>query len=133
MRSPRTSFVVGEVAWRKRLPNIEDWCGYLPGFLDHVGTVEEHRIADHAVVAQGLIAGAWAVAVEIAVGELHLNRRQADRWSRRLRLELQRDALVRLDVNGEAIRPHLRADLLAQKGQRRAPELHDDFGVAAGQ
>ena len=57
-RTPGAGGVVGEVARRQGLPDVEDRLHDRPAGFDHVGALEQRGVADHAVVEQPLVAGA---------------------------------------------------------------------------
>src|SRR5260370_22471848 len=53
------------------LPQIEDRLHHLPTGFHPVRPVEQHRVADHAVVDEGLIAGGRLGVEVILIGEIH--------------------------------------------------------------
>src|SRR6185369_3703268 len=48
-RSPRSGCIIWKIAGRDRTPDVQKRCDYRPPCLDHVRTLKECRIADHAV------------------------------------------------------------------------------------
>src|SRR5436309_11065802 len=77
-RSPRAGLVVRKIARRMGLPRLQDRRGDLPGGVDHVGAMEEGRIADHTVIDQRLVAGAGTIPLQVAVSEHHFHLSRAD-------------------------------------------------------
>src|SRR5205823_4416775 len=73
-RAPGAGIVVREVAWRDRLPDVQNWGRDSPGFLDHIGTVEKSAVADHAVVEERFVAGIRKSLRQVAVTERHVHR-----------------------------------------------------------
>ncbi len=84
-------------------PGIEEWLHRLPAGLDAVGALEQDVVADHAVVDQGLIAGAGRRPEVILVLEAHFHAVDRHRWPRHLGVELQGDAFGRLDPDHQVV------------------------------
>src|SRR5208282_3997307 len=58
LRSPCARSIVGEIAWWKRFPQIEDGVDHRPARLHHVRALKQSLIANHAIMQQPLVAGA---------------------------------------------------------------------------
>src|SRR5215472_10565254 len=83
----------GGVGFERRglviLPQIEDRLHDGPSGLDAVGAVEQHRVADHAVVNKRLVASRRLGVEIILVGEVHPHPAERDLRTRNFRAELQ--------------------------------------------
>src|SRR5436853_270338 len=59
-------------------PHVEDRLHHGPASLDAVGALEQGRIADHAVIDQGLVAGARLGVEIVAIAEIHPHTAEMD-------------------------------------------------------
>src|SRR3954462_6233534 len=103
--APGAGGVVWKVARRGGAPDVEDWSDNAPGGFDHIGTLEQGRVADHAIVKQTLVAGRDLVAEIIVVVKVHIDRPDIDERAGNLCTEMEGNAFVRLDVDDDAICP----------------------------
>src|SRR5207248_6918280 len=83
---------------------IEHRADNAPSSLDHVGTLEERLVANHAIVQQAFIASRGLRAKVVGVFEIHIHRTKPHHRPRYLGGELQGDAFFRLDVQHELVR-----------------------------
>src|SRR5581483_3532488 len=84
LRSPSSGSVVGEMARRERFPDIQYGVNHRPSSLDHISTLEERRVSDHAIVQQPLITGTGSDAEVVGVLEVHVDATQAHYGAGRL-------------------------------------------------
>ena len=68
-RSPGARRVIGKIARRQRVPDVQDRLHDAPAGFDHVGALEQSGVADHAVVEQALVARAGLAAEVVGVVE----------------------------------------------------------------
>src|SRR5207248_11543787 len=81
-----------------RAPHIENRLNHRPTALDTIGTLEQCRVADHAVIDQGLVAGARLGVEVVAIAKIHPYAAEMDHRAGLLGAELQRNSLIRLDL-----------------------------------
>ena len=112
------------------MPDVDDRLNDAPAGFDHVGALEERRVADHAIAQEALVAGAVFDAEIIAVVEVHVDEAELHHGARNFRAEAERDAFFRLDVNDQAIRFEIFYGGVAEEDEWRAAKLDDDFGGA---
>src|SRR6195952_5125331 len=111
------------------LPGVEERLHRPPAGLDAVGALKQDIVADHAVVDQGLIAGARLGLEVVLVAEFHFDAAGRDRGTRNLGIELQRDAFVRLDADHQMIFGERLDGCASEHPERRFLELDRDFGA----
>src|SRR5579872_2584784 len=128
-RPPRAGWVVREMTRRERFPNIENWTDHAPTGLDHIGPLEQRRIADHAIVQQTLVSGAGLRSEVVGVLEIHIDSPQSHDRPRNLRRELQRNSFFWLNVKHQLIWHQVLDRRVAEQHEWRAPELDDDVRV----
>src|SRR5690606_33675864 len=58
----RTGFVIWKISRRNRIPNVEHRRHDRPARLDHIGALEERRVADHTIVKQPFVTRAYLFA-----------------------------------------------------------------------
>src|ERR1043166_1895809 len=96
--------VVGKIARWQRLPDVQNRHRNVPRRLDDVVTLEQRGIANHRVVQERLVAGARFSPEEVIVVKIHTHRLEAYRGARHFRFQRPRDALLRLDMEYQAVR-----------------------------
>src|SRR5712664_1332581 len=126
-RAPRTGRIVWEAAGGQRMPDVQDGLNYIPAGFDPVGTLEERRVAGHAIAQQALVTGAVLGAEIGAVVEIHVDEAELHDRARNFGAEAERDAFVGLDVNDQAIGLQIFYRRVAKEHERSAAEMHDDF------
>src|SRR5258708_77018 len=129
-RAPRTGWIVGEAAGGQRMPDVQNGLNYIPAGFDHVGPLEERRVAGHAIAQQALVTGAVLGAEIGAVVEIHVDEAELHDRARNFGAEAERDAFVGLDVNDQAIRLQVFYSGVAKKNERSAAEMNDYFSGA---
>ena len=130
-RAPGAGGVVGEIAWRQCLPDVQHRADHAPSGFDHVGALEQRGVADHAIVQQALVAGAglacrnsrryskfMSTAPSRMAGPGHLGG------------EVQRNAFFRLDVQHQLVGHQVLDRGVAEQDKRSAAKLDHDAGVA---
>src|SRR5215469_14819767 len=108
-------------------PQIEDRLHNRPPGFDRVGPVEQHRVTDHAVINQGLVARGRLGVKVILVREIHPHPAERDLRTRDLRAELHRRPFVWLDLQGENIGRQGVDRGVAKHRERRLLELNGDL------
>src|SRR5882672_12677204 len=96
--------IVGEIARWQCLPDVQNRHGDVPGRLDDVVTLEQRGIANHRVIQECLVAGARLSPEEVVIVKIHTHRLEAYRGARHFRFQSPRDALLRLNMDNEAVR-----------------------------
>src|SRR5260370_42702279 len=118
--SPRTCRVVRERAWRQGLPYVQDRRNDRPASLDHIGTLKQRGVPDHAVVEQAFVAGAGLAAEVIHIIEIHLDGPLLHDRSRNLGAKLQGDAFIVRDRDYQLISLLALASSVAEQDERVA-------------
>src|ERR1700730_15814925 len=95
-RTLATGLIDREPARSYVAPGVEERLHDPPPRLDPIRPLEQDRVANHAVVDEGLVAYARRSVEIVLVLERHADARNRDNRARHLRIELQTDALIRL-------------------------------------
>src|SRR5262245_10058147 len=90
-----------DVNARGGFPDLEDGLDELPGAIDGVASVEQGRVAAHAVEQEALVGLGDRALEGVGVGHGHEDVADVDGFARDLGDEAERDALVGLDAQGE--------------------------------
>src|ERR1700751_686045 len=80
------------------VPQIEDRLHDLPSCFDTVGPIEQHCVADHAVIDEGFVAGGGLGVEIILVRKIHPHAAEGNFRTGNLRAELHRCPLVGLGL-----------------------------------
>src|SRR3954469_10581747 len=124
--APGAGGVVWKVASGDGAPDVEDRSDNAPGGFDHIGTLEQGRVAYHAIVKQTLVAGRDLVAEIVIIIKVHVDRADVDEGARDLCPEMKSDAFVGLDVDDYAICPEAFDAGLTKQDERGFFEFDDD-------
>src|SRR5262249_23307232 len=65
--------IIGEIAGRSTRPGLNQSLNGAPGRLDRIGPLEQHGVADQAVVDQRLVADRGQRREIVPISEIHLN------------------------------------------------------------
>src|SRR5258707_5688116 len=114
-------------------PGIEERLHRLPGGFHAVGALKENVVADHAIVNQRLIARCGLGLEVVLVVELHLYAVDPDHRPRHFGVELQRDALGRLDADDEIVLSYLLDRRAPKHRKRRLAEFYRHFRAFHGE
>ncbi len=131
-RPPGAALVVRE-ARPVALPGADDRVDELPLLLDLVLAREQRRVAEHRVEDQPLVRLGQPGAEGAAVEEVHVHGADRHPGPGHLGADRERDALVRLHVDQQHVRPQAVAGDLLERRVRRALELDRDRRLAPRQ
>src|SRR5439155_19577565 len=126
-RPPAPRGIIGEIARRQRLPNVERWTDHTPARLDHIGALKHRSVPDHAIVKQTLITSTGLSAEIISVLEIHVHCTQPHDRTWNYRCELQRNSLLGLDMKDELVGQEVLDWCIPEQNKGRAPELNHDL------
>src|SRR5207342_3909531 len=124
-RPPRSRLVVREHR-PVSMPRLDDRVHQRPLLLDLVRSREQRRVSEQAVEDQPFIGFGDPGPERPAVKEVHVNRAELETLPGHLGRELERDALVRLDVDHEDVGTQLLVGVVLERRVRRALELDRD-------
>ena len=122
LRSPAPGSIVRKIARRKSLPHIQDRIHNSPGRVDAVVTVKERRITDGTIVEQRLVSRSSGVLAEIRIAEIQRNIGDVDVRPGALRMDVQSDAFVGLNMDHQTVRSDVALHVFTEE-QKRA---HDE-------
>src|SRR5438876_5615871 len=126
-RPPAPRGIIGEIARRQCLPNVERWTNHTPAHLDHISELKQRSITDHAIVQQTLITSTGPSAEIISVLEIHVHCTQPHDRTGDFRRELQRNSLLGLDMKDELVGQKVLDWCIAEENKGRASELDHDL------
>ena len=126
---------------RVRAPAIENRGAEAPRLLHLILTGEQRRVSEHAVEQEPLVRLGRLPEKRAPIQEIHVDAANAQRLTRDLRAEPQRDALLRLNAEHEevgidGIRRQLacrQRDAAVERRMRHASELDQYLGDALHQ
>ena len=104
IRSPGARNIVWEISWRIIVPGFENRRGCRPGRFDHVRSMKQTRVPDHAIVQQFFVTGGWLPVPKLVVTKIQLHRPCTNCWSRNFRANLKRNSFLRLNLEDQIIR-----------------------------
>src|SRR5437016_469778 len=131
--TPCASRIVREVARLQRLPYIEHRRNDTPPGFDHVRPLEQGRISNHAVVEQALVTIAGRRPEVVRVVETHVDGALLHDRPRYLRAKPQRDALLRLNGDDQAVAAQGVHGGVAEQMEGGALELNGNLGDSSGE
>src|SRR5215470_16806741 len=103
LRSLTTGAIRRQVLILSVAKGIEKRLHHAPAGLDAVGPRIQYRVADHAIIDERFIAGAWRGFEIIFVAERHAHAAERDRRSRNLGVKFEADAFVGLNPDHQEI------------------------------
>src|SRR5262249_10645531 len=127
-RPPASGRIVRKRFSSKGGPDIEHWLNHVPTRLNHIRTLEQRRIPDHAVMQKPFVSGAVRRPKVAGIVELHVHEAQAYYRARNFSAESQRNSFVGLNVNDQTVRLQVSDLSLPKQHKRGPPKLDSDFG-----
>src|SRR5262245_2426370 len=103
LRPVATSLIERKPVRSYATPCIEERLDHLPTGLDPIRPLNQDRVPDHAIIDQRLVAGTRCGVEIVLVLERHADTRNRDTRTPNLGVQLQTDALVRLNADHQKI------------------------------
>src|SRR6201998_1470370 len=127
---PASGSVLGNGSGFGGAPQVENRVDERTSGFDAVAAIEQSGVAAQAIVDQGSVRAARRIAKSFLVAETHVDVANAHFGARTLGTKRNRDTLVGLNVQDQAVRVRFAA---AENDVGSALELNDDFGGALGE
>src|SRR5579863_1883467 len=129
-RAPRTGWIVGKIARRQGLPDVENGLHHAPTRFDHVSALKQSCVADHAFIKQTFVTGAGLRAEIVGIAKIHIDGAEFHDGARNFCAELQRNTLLRLYVHNKLVGRKALDGGFAEEHEGHAFELNDNFAGA---